>query len=87
MKYIFPFSTGDEHAPGNYGLLDQIAALQWVQKNIHSFGGDPGSVTIFGESAGGMSVSLLVGSQYILMLFKTHACLDYLNMGLTPWLK
>ncbi|XP_068115726.1 fatty acyl-CoA hydrolase precursor, medium chain-like isoform X2 [Hyperolius riggenbachi] len=54
------FSTGDERASGNYGLLDQIAALQWVQGNIASFGGDPEAVTIFGQSAGGLCVSALV---------------------------
>lgn len=53
-------STGDEHLSGNYGLLDQVEALRWIQKHIHNFGGDPASVTIFGESAGGVSVSMLV---------------------------
>ncbi|KAK2867446.1 hypothetical protein Q8A67_025563 [Cirrhinus molitorella] len=63
------FSTGDEHAPGNYGFLDQLAALQWIQENIHTFGGDPGSVTIFGESAGGISVSTLILSPLASGLF------------------
>ncbi|XP_059192083.1 fatty acyl-CoA hydrolase precursor, medium chain-like isoform X3 [Centropristis striata] len=53
-------STGDEHMSGNFGLLDQVQALRWTQQHIHNFGGDPGSVTIFGESAGGASVSLLL---------------------------
>ncbi|XP_053742340.1 pyrethroid hydrolase Ces2e-like isoform X3 [Synchiropus splendidus] len=53
-------STGDEHMAGNWGMLDQVQALKWVQEHIHNFGGASNSVTIFGESAGGVSVSLLL---------------------------
>lgn len=55
---------------GDYGLEDQIAALQWVKRNIQRFGGDAERVTIFGESAGGMAVSLLAGSPAARGLFQ-----------------
>ncbi|XP_071973227.1 fatty acyl-CoA hydrolase precursor, medium chain-like isoform X2 [Engystomops pustulosus] len=54
------FSTKDGQLRGNYGFMDQVASLQWVQESISDFGGDPTSVTIFGESAGAISVSALV---------------------------
>ncbi|XP_066206352.1 liver carboxylesterase 1 [Saccopteryx leptura] len=63
------FSTGDEHSRGNWGHLDQVAALRWVQENIANFGGNPGSVTIFGESAGSASVSVLMLSPLAKDLF------------------
>jgi para-nitrobenzyl esterase len=58
-----------DHSSGNYGLLDMIAGLKWIQKNIAAFGGDPDKVTIFGESAGGIAVSMLCASPLAKGLF------------------
>ncbi|XP_006863700.1 PREDICTED: cocaine esterase [Chrysochloris asiatica] len=78
------FSTGDKHAAGNWGYLDQVAALRWVQQNIAHFGGNPGRVTIFGESAGGTSVSSHVVSPMSQGLF--HGAIMESGVALLPGL-
>ncbi|XP_069463193.1 fatty acyl-CoA hydrolase precursor, medium chain-like [Ambystoma mexicanum] len=76
------FSTSDEHARGNWGFLDQVQALQWVQENIVHFGGDPNSVTIFGESAGAVSVSVLILSPMTKGLF--HKAISESGVAFIP---
>ena len=71
----------DGHS-GNYGILDQIFALQWVQRNIKNFGGDPTKVTIFGESAGAVSCHILCASPLTKGLFR--ACISQSGAMMSP---
>ncbi|KAK2709408.1 hypothetical protein QYM36_013166, partial [Artemia franciscana] len=77
------FSMQTDDMPGNAGLFDQIEALRWIQKNIRAFGGNPDRVTIFGESAGSASVSLLMLAPQANGLF--HGVIGESGSALTPW--
>lgn len=68
-------SESQHKSSGNYGLMDQIAALQWVKKNIANFGGDPDNITVFGQSAGAQDTSVLMVSPLAKNLFQ-HAILE-----------
>ncbi|WP_158752039.1 carboxylesterase/lipase family protein [Acidobacterium sp. S8] len=72
------------HSSGNYGLLDQIAALKWVKQNIALFGGDPGNVTLFGESAGAIDATVLMTSPLTTGLFRRVIAESGPGFGLAP---
>ena len=74
-----------QHVSGNYGLLDLIGALQWIRRNVAAFGGDPGRVTIFGESAGGIAVSMLAASPLAKGLF--HGAISQSGGSFGPFSK
>nr|XP_021516081.1 carboxylesterase 5A isoform X2 [Meriones unguiculatus] len=76
------FTTRDQHAPGNWAFQDQLAALQWVKENIKFFGGNPDSVTIFGGSAGAISISSLVLSPLSKGLF--HRAIMQSGVAIIP---
>lgn len=82
LTYPALTSESSHHSSGNYGLLDQIAALKWVHANIAAFGGNPGNVTIFGQSAGAMSVGLLIQSHLTKGLFSRAIAQS--GLGLFP---
>lgn len=63
---VFGFlSTGDNQAPGNIGLMDQMLALRWLKNNVGKFGGDPDNITVFGRLTGSISISALMASPYL----------------------
>jgi para-nitrobenzyl esterase len=71
-------------ASGNYGLMDMLASLEWVQANIAAFGGDPGNVTVFGQSAGAMAICSLIASPRASGLFQRAIAQSIMGPGVAP---
>ena len=81
-------STGDSRLPGNWALHDQLTALRWIKDNIDSFGGDPESVTLFGEDSGAASATMLAMSpladglfQRVIALSGNALCAQYMQVS------
>jgi para-nitrobenzyl esterase len=84
--FAHPALTADSphHVSGNYGIMDMLASLEWVQRNIAAFGGDPGNVTIFGQSAGAMAIASLVASPRAAGLFRRAIAQSIMGLGVAP---
>ncbi|XP_051161800.1 juvenile hormone esterase-like [Leptopilina boulardi] len=83
LNFLGFYSTGNEHAQGNYGLKDMVQVLNWVKENIHKFNGNPNSVTLFGNSAGAAAIHHLALSKNTKGLF--HKIITMSGSALAPW--
>ncbi|XP_033223203.1 esterase E4-like isoform X2 [Belonocnema kinseyi] len=83
LNFLGFYSTGNDASPGNYGLKDMVTVLKWVKANIEDFGGDPDSVTLFGNSAGAAAVHHLSLSKKTEGLF--HKMITMSGSALAPW--
>lgn len=76
--------TSAHDTSGNYGIMDAVAALDWIQRNIEAFGGDPGNVTVFGQSAGAMAIASLIASPRADGLFHHAIAQSVMGPGVAP---
>jgi para-nitrobenzyl esterase len=84
--FAHPALTADSSSKssGNYGIMDMLASLEWVQENIAAFGGDPDNVTIFGQSAGAMAIASLIASPRAAGLFDRAIAQSIMGAGVAP---